>query len=72
MVQALDQEKNEPVAIRDYCSKDVSVANMEEAALTSQMKGKKYVESPPPTPGSPLIILKICLQSGVSSSKLPL
>ena len=62
------------VAICNYCSKDVSVANMEEAALTSHMKGKKHVErSPsdqcikslmPPTPAPPLIILKISL-SGV-------
>ena len=48
---------------------DVSVANMEEAALTSHMKGKKYVERSPcdqgikslmaPTPAPPLIILKV-------------
>ena len=27
-----------------YCSKNISVTNMEEAALTSHMKGKKHVE----------------------------
>ena len=53
------------------CSKDVSVANMEEAALTSHMKGKKHIEkSPsdqcikslrPPASAPPLIILKISL-----------
>ena len=32
------------VAICNYCSKDGSVANMEEAALTSHMKGKKHVQ----------------------------
>ena len=35
--------KNETVAICNYCSKDVSVANMEEADLTSHMKSKKHV-----------------------------
>ena len=35
------------VAICNYCSKDVSVANMEEAALKSHMKGKKDVERSP-------------------------
>ena len=59
-----------------YCSKDLSVANMEEADLTSHMKGEKHVErSPseqcikslmPPTSAPPLIILKISL-SGVWS-----
>ena len=54
----------------------MTVANMEEAALTLHMKGKKHVErSPsgqcikslmPPTPAPPLIILKISL-SGVLS-----
>ena len=68
------------VAILNYCSKDNSVANMEEAALTSYMKGKKYVErSPsnqrieslmPPTP-SPLWSFwkSVCLESGISNSK---
>ena len=70
------RKKNDIVAICDYCSKDVSVANMEEAALKSHMKCKKHMErSPsdqcikslmPPTPASPLIILEICL-SGVLS-----
>ena len=31
------------LAVCNYCSKDVSVANMEEAALMSRMKGKKHV-----------------------------
>ena len=62
------------LAICDYCSKDVSVNNMKEAALTSHMKSKKHVErSPsnqcikslmPPTSSPPLILLKISL-SGV-------
>ena len=53
------------------CSKDVSVANIEKAALTLHMKGKKQVQrSPsdqcikslmPPTPAPYLIILKISL-----------
>ena len=56
--------------------KDFGVANMEEAALTLHMKGKKHVKSyfsdqcikslMPPTPAPPLIIMKICL-SGVLS-----
>ena len=59
-----------------YCSKYVNVTDMEEAALTSHMKGKKHVErSPsdgciksliPPIPALLLIILKISL-SGVWS-----
>ena len=36
------------VAICNCCSKDVSVANMGEAALTSHMKDKKHVERSPP------------------------
>ena len=73
-------KKNDTVAICNYYSEDVSVGNMEEAALTSLIEGKKHVEgSPsdqcikslmPPTPALPLIILKISL-SGVSNSKLP-
>ena len=65
------RKKNDTVVICNYCSKDVIVANMEEAALTSHMKGKKHVErSPsdlcikslmPQTPAPPLIVLKICL-----------
>ena len=35
------------VAICNCCSKDVSVANMGEAALTSHMKDKKHVERSP-------------------------
>ena len=76
MVQSWDQEKNGTVAIVNYCSKDVSVANMEKATLTSHVKDKKHVErSPsdqcikslmPPTVVPPLIILKITL-SGVRS-----
>ena len=68
--------KNYTVAICNYCSKDVSVAIMEEATLTSHMKGKKHVErSPsdqfikslmPPTPVPPLIILKISLSGAWS------
>ena len=59
---------------------DVSVANTEEAALASHMKGKKHVERSPsdqcfkslitPTPVLPLITLQISLESGVFSSKL--
>ena len=76
MIQALDQKINDAVAICNYCSKDVSFANMEEAALTSHIERKKHVErSPsdqcikslmPPTPAPPLIILKISLL-GLSS-----
>ena len=61
--------KSDTVAICNYYSKNVSVANMEEAALTSHMKGKKHVEKSPfglcikslmrPTFAPPLIILKI-------------
>ena len=68
--------KNDTVVICNYCCKDVSVFIMEEAALTSHMKGKNHVEkSPcdqqikslmPPTPAPPLIVLKISL-SGVWS-----
>ena len=68
--------KNDTVAICNYCSKDVSVANMEEAPLTPHMKGKKHVQRSssdqcmkswmPPPPASPLITLKISL-SGVWS-----
>ena len=63
--------KNITVAICNYCPKDVSVANMEEAALMSYIKGKKHVERfpcdqciklfMPSTPASPLIILKTSL-----------
>ena len=65
------KQKNDTVAICNYCFKDASVANMKEAALTSHMKGKKHEErSPshhcikslmPQTPAPPLIILKIRL-----------
>ena len=50
------------VAICNYFSKGVSVANMEKAALTSHMKGKKHIERSPnqcikslmsPTPAPP-------------------
>ena len=71
MAQALDQEKNDTVAICNYCSKDVSVANMEKVALTSHMKDKKQVDRSlsdqyikslmPQTPAPPLIIFKISL-----------
>ena len=64
------------VAICNYCSKDVIVANMEEAALTSHMKGKRHVERSssdqcvkslmPTTPAPLLIILKISLSGGWS------
>ena len=74
MVRTFDQEKNDTVAICNYCSKDVSVANMKEAALTSHIKSKKRVEMSPsdqcikslmlPTPTPRLIILKVSL-SGV-------
>ena len=71
------------LAICSYCSKDVSVTNMEQAALVSHMKGKKPIERSPsdqcikslmaPTPSPPLIILKmkVCQESVVSNSKLP-
>ena len=67
--------KNTIVAIYNYCSKDVSVANMEEVALTSHMETKKHEEKSPdqcikslmlPTPAPPLIILKMSF-SGVRS-----
>ena len=39
--------KSDTVAICNYYFKNVSVANMEEAALTSHMKGKKHLERSP-------------------------
>ena len=73
--------KNDTVGICNYCSKDVSVANMEEAALMLHMKDKKHVERSPsdqcikslitPAPVPPWIILKISL-SGVWSFQYPL
>ena len=75
----LDQEKT-TLVICSYCYKDVSVVSMEEAALLSCIKGKKYIErSPsnqcfkslmPPTPAPPL---NTCshFEPGVSHSKLP-
>ena len=70
------RKENDTVAICNYCSEDVSVANMEEVTLTSHMKGKNHAgRSPsdhcikslmPPTPAPPLIKLKISL-SGVWS-----
>ena len=67
----IERKKNDTVVTYNYCSKDVSVANMEEATSTSHMKGKKHVErSPsdvcskslmPQTPAPPLIELKISL-----------
>ena len=39
--------KSDTVAICNYYSKNVSVANMEEAALTSHMKDKKHLERSP-------------------------
>ena len=66
--------KNDTLAIYNYCSKDVSVANMKETALTSHIKSKKHVEMSPsdqcikslmlPTPTPRLIMLKVSL-SGV-------
>ena len=41
------RKKNENVAICNYCSKDISVANMEEAALMSHVKGKNNIERSP-------------------------
>ena len=41
------RKKNDTVTIWNYCSKDASVANMEEVALKSHMKGKKHVERSP-------------------------
>ena len=68
--------KSDTVLICNYCSKDVSVANMEEVVLTSHMKCKKHVQSfpsdqcvkslMPPAPALPLTIFKISL-SGVWS-----
>ena len=68
------------MALLQYAIIDVSVANTEEAALTSHMKGKKHVERSPfdqcikslitPTPAPTLITLQISLESGVFSSKL--
>ena len=68
--------KNDAVAICNHCSKDVSFANMEKAALTSHMKDKKHVDRSlsdryikslmPHTPAPHLIIFKISL-SGVWS-----
>ena len=73
------RKKNDTVAICNYCSKDVSVANMKETALTSHIKGKKHVErSPsdhciksliPPIPVPPLNILKISLSKVWSFQK---
>ena len=66
--------KNDTVAICNYCSKDVSVANIEKVALMSNVKDKKHVDRSlsdqyikslmPQTPAPPLIIFKISL-SGV-------
>ena len=63
--------KNCTVAVCSYCSKNVSVVGMEEAALMSHMKSKKHVERSPSdqcikslmplTPAPQLIILKISL-----------
>ena len=36
--------KKMTLALCNYCFKDVTVANIEEAALTSHMKGKKHIE----------------------------
>ena len=68
--------KNGTVVICNYCSKDVSFANMEEAVLTSHMKGKKHVERfpsdqcvkslMPPAPALPLTIFKISLSGAWS------
>ena len=73
---SIELGKKMTLAICNYCSKDVSVASMEEAALMSHMKGQRHVERSrsdqcikslmPPTPPPPLIILKISL-SGVWS-----
>ena len=41
------RKTNNTVAICNFCCKDVSVASMGEAALTSHMKGKKHVERSP-------------------------
>ena len=78
MVQPLDWEKNGIVALCNYCSKDVSFANMEEDALTSHIKGKNHVERSfsdqcikllrPPTPTPLMVMFKISF-SGVWSLK---
>ena len=69
--------KNDTVLICNYCS---IVVNMEEAALTSHIKGKEHVERfpseqcikslMPPTPAPPSIILKKFLGFRFSNSKL--
>ena len=62
------REKIGTVTLWNFWSKDVSVSNMEEAALTENMKGKNHVERSPsyqcikplmpptPAPPHPLII----------------
>ena len=46
-VETLYYEKNDSVAICNYCSKDVSVAIMEESALVPHKKSKKHVKRSP-------------------------
>jgi hypothetical protein len=41
------RKKDDTIVKCSYCCKDVSVANMGEAALTSHMKGKKHIEKSP-------------------------
>ena len=59
------------IALKMY----VSIASMEDTALTSHMKGKKHVERSPEQcikslmplmPAPPLIILKVSLSGGWS------
>ena len=80
-VEALYYEKNDPVAICNYCSKDVGVANMEKAAFMSYVKGKKHLERSPSDrcieslmPQTPALLWSywklVCLEFGVSNSKL--
>ena len=71
-------KKNDTDAISNYCSKDVSVANMEETTLTSDMNSKKHIERSPsnqciksmmsPAPAPPLIMLKIII---IPNSNVP-
>ena len=71
--------KNDIFAICNYYSEDFSVANMEEVALTSHMKGKKHAERCPsdhciqslmsPIPGPLLTILEISLSWALNIQK---
>ena len=71
-VQDWIKKINDVVAICSYCSKDVSVAIMKEAALTSHMKGKKHIERSSSDHCMKSLMLPVwlywklvCLESGV-------